>query len=56
MYGFNYEFLKDYYYVTIELDVTSMNENDWNIKEFNPHYLIFIWIMSLAGLWKNPVE
>lgn len=47
-------FLKDYYYVTIELDVTSMNENDWNIKEFNPHYLIFYMDNELGRVMEEP--
>lgn len=47
-------FLKDYYYVTIELDVTSMNEKDWNIKEFNPHYLIFYMDNELGRVMEEP--
>lgn len=47
-------FLKDYYYVTIELDVTSMNEKDWKIKEFNPHYLIFYMDNELGRVMKEP--
>ena len=47
-------FLKDYYYVTIELDVTSVNENDWKIKEFNPHYLIFYIDNELGRVMEEP--
>lgn len=47
-------FLKDYYYVTIELDVTSMNENDWKIEEFNPHYLIFYIDNELGRIMEEP--
>lgn len=50
----NMNFLKDYYYVTIELDVTSMNEDDWNIKEFNPHYLIFYMDNELGRVMEEP--
>lgn len=47
-------FLKDYYYVTIELDVTSMNEKDWNIKEFNPCYWIFYMDDELGRVMEEP--
>ena len=47
-------FLKDYYYVTIELDVTSMNEKDWKIKDFNPHYLIFYIDNELGRVMEEP--
>ena len=50
----NMNFLKDYYYVTIELDVTSVNENDWKIKEFNPHYLIFYIDNELGRVMEEP--
>ncbi len=50
----NMNFLKDYYYVTIKLDVTSMNEKDWNIKEFNPHYLIFYMDNELGRVMEEP--
>ncbi len=47
-------FLKDYYYVTIELDVTSMNEKDWKIRDFNPHYLIFYIDNELGRVMEEP--
>lgn len=50
----NMNFLKDYYYVTIELDVTSMNEKDWKIKDFNPHYLIFYMDNELGRVMEEP--
>lgn len=39
----NMNFLKDYYYVTVELDVTNMNEENWEWSNdiFNPNYWIF---------------
>lgn len=47
-------FLKDYYYVTIELDVTSMNEKDWEIKNFNPYYWIFYMDNELGRVMEEP--
>lgn len=47
-------FLKDYYYVTIELDVTSMNEKDWKIGDFTPHYWIFYIDNELGRVMEEP--
>ncbi len=47
-------FLKDYYYVTIELDVTSMNEKDWKVEQFNPYYLIFYMDNELGRVMEEP--
>lgn len=39
----NMNFLKDYYYVTVELDVTNMKEEDWGVTSdgFAPYYVLF---------------
>ena len=50
----NMNFLKDYYYVTIKLDVTSMNEKDWKVEQFNPYYLIFYMDNELGRVMEEP--